>query len=228
MTKVELTPAYLIHRRAYQDNSLLLDFLTRDHGKIRLVARGMRKSKTKLQMFTHLHISYSGKGELKTLTHWEINDTPRVLLGEDLILGMYVNEVIDRVLPEHDPHEELFLAYQDFITSIAPLSKAQKHWSLRLFENNLLEVLGYGLSFEQDIQGDWISAEASYEYHQQSGFCLSSQGIMPGKLLQRLAKQDMDAVPDSAQLRLCRDLNRERLRLLLGDKPLNSRELYCK
>ncbi|HCE34973.1 MAG TPA: DNA repair protein RecO, partial [Gammaproteobacteria bacterium] len=28
MARVELTPAFLIHRRAYKDNSLLLDFLT--------------------------------------------------------------------------------------------------------------------------------------------------------------------------------------------------------
>ena len=42
MTNIELAPAFLLHRRTYQGISLLLDFLPRDHGKIRLVARGIR------------------------------------------------------------------------------------------------------------------------------------------------------------------------------------------
>ncbi|HIP75671.1 MAG TPA: DNA repair protein RecO, partial [Psychromonas hadalis] len=91
MTKVELTPAFLIHRRAFKDTSLLLDFFTRDHGKICLVGRGLRSSKTNIQMFQNLNISFSGKSQLKTLTHWEVDDSPRNLKGEALILGLYVN-----------------------------------------------------------------------------------------------------------------------------------------
>ena len=75
MARVELTPAFLIHRRAYKDNSLLLDFLTLDHGRIRLIGRGVRQAKANIQMFQHLRISYAGKGELKTLTHACIRDT---------------------------------------------------------------------------------------------------------------------------------------------------------
>jgi DNA repair protein RecO (recombination protein O) len=40
MTKIDLTPAFLIHRRAFKESSLLLDFFTQEHGKIRLVGRG--------------------------------------------------------------------------------------------------------------------------------------------------------------------------------------------
>ena len=68
MTKVELTPAFLIHRRMYQDSSLLLDFFTRHYGKIRLVGRGVRKNKTSLQMFQCLNISVKGRSDLTNLT----------------------------------------------------------------------------------------------------------------------------------------------------------------
>ena len=64
MTKVDLASAFLIHRRAYRDNSLLLDFLTLEYGKIRLIGRGVRQAKANIQMFQHLRISYAGKGEL--------------------------------------------------------------------------------------------------------------------------------------------------------------------
>lgn len=107
MTKVELTPAFLIHRRAFKNSSLLLDFFTRDFGKIRLVGRGLRGSKTNIQMFQNLSISFAGRGGLKALSYWEIDDVPRNFKGEELILGMYVNELISRLLHEQDPYSEL-------------------------------------------------------------------------------------------------------------------------
>ena len=90
MTKIENTPAFLIHRRMYQGSSLLLDFFTKDFGRLRLIARGARKSKTSLQMFQCLSISFKGGGELKSLSQWEIADEPRRILGDDLILAMYL------------------------------------------------------------------------------------------------------------------------------------------
>ena len=99
MTKVENTPAFLIHRRMYQGSSLLLDFFTKDFGRLRLISRGARKSKTSLQMFQCLSISFKGRGELKNLSQWEIADQPRRILGDDLILAMYVSELILRLLP---------------------------------------------------------------------------------------------------------------------------------
>jgi DNA repair protein RecO (recombination protein O) len=41
-----------------------------------------------------MKISFSGRGELKTLTTWEADDEPRNLQGETLILGIYTNEQI--------------------------------------------------------------------------------------------------------------------------------------
>lgn len=226
MTKIELTPAYLIHRRAYQDNSLLLDFLTLEHGRIRLVARGSRQSKTKLQMFMQLRISYAGRGELKSLSAWEVDDTPRVLSGERLILGVYINELVERLLHEGEAHEQLFAAYQSFIGQLPGLPSVEQHWQLRLFENQLLESLGYGLDFAYDDQGEFVHGEKRYHYHEQLGFQSSASGIIPGELLLQLAQQG--DVPDAEQLKICRNLNRQRLQPLLGDKPLHSRELYFK
>ena len=75
MTKIELTPAFLIHRRMYQGSSLLLDFFTCNYGIIRIVARGARSNKTSLQMFQCLNISYKGRSDLKNLTKENYPDT---------------------------------------------------------------------------------------------------------------------------------------------------------
>ena len=226
MTRVDLTPAYLIHRRAFKDTSLLLDFFTFEHGKIRLVGRGLRKSKTNIQMFQRLNISFVGKGDLKTLSDWEVDDQPRNLSGEVLILGLYVNELIDRLLHEKDPHYELFELYRRFVNQVSSLEKNAQLWLLRLFENNLLTELGYEIDLSVDVDGDDIGDDFFYEYQMQSGFVKSTKGKISGHLLKQLSTDSLDEIPNSSQLRVCRDLNRARLKLLLGDKPLKSRSLF--
>ena len=226
MTRVDLTPAYLIHRRAFKDTSLLLDFFTFQHGKIRLVGRGLRKSKTNIQMFQRLNISFVGKGDLKTLSDWEVDDQPRNLSGEVLILGMYVNELIDRLLHERDPHFELFGVYERFVNQISTLETNAQHWLLRLFENNLLSELGYEVDLLVDVEGKNIERDYFYEYQMQSGFVKSSKGKISGNLLRQLAGDSFDNMPSLSQLKVCRDLNRARLKQLLGDKPLKSRSLF--
>jgi len=226
MTKVDLTPAFLIHRRAYKDSSLLLDFLTKEHGKIRLIAKGIRKSKTSIQMFQCLNISFVGKAELKTLTNWEVDDVPRHLKSEALILSMYVNELISRLLQEQDPHVELFEIYKKFVNQVGSLKQDSRHWLLRMFENNLLAELGYAVDFVVDVNGNEINQNSSYEYQQQAGFLQSSTGKISGKLLHQLSAGDVENRPNLEQLKACRDLNRQRLNPLLGNKPLKSRSLF--
>ncbi len=226
MTKVDLASAFLIHRRAYRDNSLLLDFLTLEHGKIRLIGRGVRQAKANIQMFQHLRISYAGKGELKTLTHWEVDDAPRQIKGESLILCMYVNELITRLIHEHDPHPQIFELYQRFVTQMNDLDQPHQYWLLRIFENNLLSELGYGLDCATDLNGDEIQINKNYNYQPQLGFSQQADGKISGNLLNLLLSECLDKIPNEQQLKACRNLNRQRLNVLLGNKPLRSRELF--
>ena len=163
MTRVENTPAFLIHRRMYQGSSLLLDFFTKDFGRLRLVARGARKSKTSLQMFQCLSISFKGKGELKNLSQWEIADKPRRILGDDLILAMYVNELILRLLPENDEYSEIFNAYWNFLSNLKSLNSNEKEYALRDFENQMLDDLGYGIDFSSDMNDEPINENLNYD-----------------------------------------------------------------
>jgi DNA repair protein RecO (recombination protein O) len=226
MTKVDLTPAFLIHRRAYRDNSLLLDFLTLDHGRIRLIGRGVRQAKANIQMFQHLRISYAGKGELKTLTHWEVEDVPRQIKGEALILCLYVNELITRLIHEHDPHPQIFELYQQFVTQMNDSDQQHQYWLLRIFENNLLSELGYGLDYAVDVDGDLIQTDKNYSYQPQLGFSQQADGKISGNLLNLLLSECLDTTPNKQQLKACRNLNRQRMNVLLGNKPLKSRELF--
>ena len=225
MTKVENTPAFLIHRRMYQGSSLLLDFFTKDFGRLRLIARGARNSKTSLQMFQCLSISFKGRGDLKSLSQWEIADQPRRLQGDDLILAMYANELILRLVPESDPNGNIFKSYWVLLENLLNLDSNEKEYALRKFENQMLEDLGYGLDFEHDIYGETISLDLYYEFIEHQGFAYNKNGVLLGETLLKLAK-DARINLDSNELRILKTMNRKRLKSLLGDKPLKSKELF--
>lgn len=70
--RVSLQPAFILHGRDFRDSSRLLDIFTLDYGRVTLVAKGARSARSKLQgvlePFTPLIISWSGKGDVQTLT----------------------------------------------------------------------------------------------------------------------------------------------------------------
>ncbi|MFI3155894.1 MAG: recombination protein O N-terminal domain-containing protein [Methylococcaceae bacterium] len=73
---VYLQPAFILQQHKYRETSLIIDALTRDFGRVSLLAKGVRKTKSKtagmLQPFIPLIISYIGKAELKTLSNVEL------------------------------------------------------------------------------------------------------------------------------------------------------------
>ena len=225
MTRVENSPAFLIHRRMYQGSSLLLDFFTKDYGKLRLIARGARSSKTSLQMFQCLSISFKGKSDLKSLSQWEISDEPRRLMGNDLVMAIYVNELIQRLLPEAEEHSEIFTSYWSYIKNISTLDTVAKEYSLRVFENQLLQDLGYGLDFDYDITGNIINNDLQYDYIEDQGFAVNDEGVIFGSTLLHLSNSN-ESITNPNELSILKIMNRKRLKSLLGDKPLKSKELF--
>jgi DNA repair protein RecO (recombination protein O) len=70
--RLTLEPSYVLHSRPYRESSLLLEALSRAHGRVGLVARGARSARSRwksvLQPFRPLLLSWIKKGELGTLT----------------------------------------------------------------------------------------------------------------------------------------------------------------
>ena len=176
-------------------------------------------------MFQCLKISYTGKGDLKNLTQWESNDEPRRLMGDDLIIAIYANELLSRLLPQDDEYKALFASYWSYIKQINKQSDSEKEYSLRLFENQLLQELGYGLDFSTDYEGNPINSSVNYEFQEHQGFFDNADGKIPGDVLLNIANTNENC-PSTKQLSILKILNRKRLKLLLGEKPLKSRELF--
>ncbi|HRE53835.1 MAG TPA: recombination protein O N-terminal domain-containing protein, partial [Candidatus Competibacter sp.] len=99
--RVLLQPAFVLHRRPYLNTSLLLEAFAREHGRLALVARGAMASRSRLkgllQPFAPLLLSWSGAGELATLTAAEEAGHPVTLPPNRVLAGLYVNELLVRL-----------------------------------------------------------------------------------------------------------------------------------
>lgn len=229
--RIQLQPAFILHHRPYRETSLLLDVFSQEHGRISLIAKGVRKNRSTwrglLQLFFPLLLSWQGKTELMTLSGAEPQSTPMQLQAGYLLSGFYLNELLMRLLPKHDPHPQLYTIYHHTLLELERGNSQQKH--LRLFEKKLLEELGYGLQLKSTIPEDKaFQADRNYRFHPEQGFelCEDSENsvlIFSGKSLLALAAEQLD---DAETLRDVKRLMRLALGTLLGSQPLHSRKLF--
>ena len=137
---------YLLHASAWRETSLLIQVFTRDYGQLALVAKGAKRPYSVLRPvlggFQPLILSWTGSGEVKTLTRAETVGV-RPLAGKAFMSAWYLNELILRLLPREDPHPRLFEAYDTALLELATGSSAAA--ALRRFEWVLLQETGYGV-----------------------------------------------------------------------------------
>lgn len=152
---------------------MLLECLTPEYGRVGLVARGVRKEKSRiprglLQPLQALGLSWLGNGELFTLIHAEATAQPLSIVGERLYSSMYLNELVLRLCARGDPQPELFAHYCTCLHRLA--SGDPQGWTLRRFERDLMIALGYGLVLDRDIDdGTALDGDREYSYLIDSG-----------------------------------------------------------
>jgi DNA repair protein RecO (recombination protein O) len=161
-----------------------------------------------LQPLTPLSLGWSGQGELATLTAAEAAGAPMALAGEALLCGLYLNELVVRLLPRNDPHSGVFSAYIEALHRLG--TETGYAWQLRRFERDLLADLGYGLVLEHTADAEQpIDPAGGYAYRVDAGpvpWRGSGDGLkLRGSALLALAR---DQQPDSEDLAALRRLLR--------------------
>ena len=162
--RIESEAAYVLHARPWRESSLLVEVLSEQHGRLGLVARGVQGPKrhvlrAALQPLQHIRLDAVQRGELAQLRSAEALDAAPKLVGDASMAGFYLNELVLRLAPRGDPLPELYAAYS---RARARLGGGALPWTLRRFERDLLEALGFG--FALDVDGDSVPIDPAARY----------------------------------------------------------------
>ncbi|WP_036304828.1 DNA repair protein RecO [Methylobacter tundripaludum] len=224
---VYLQPAFILQHRKYRETSLIIDVLTRDFGRISLLAKGVRKTKSKtagmLQPFIPLLVSYFGKAELKTLTDVEMIQPFSEINGLALYCGFYINELVGYFLHKYDPHPEVFGHYGECLSCLSDGPNVEA--ALRQFELSLMECAGYGLQLEYDDNESPIDSLKKYEFNAGKGAVEVVDGPFSGKTLLALSSGELT---DPQVLSEAKILMRTVIDVYLQGRQLKSRAVINK
>lgn len=226
-----LQPAYVLHSRRFRESSLIVELLTRDHGRQGVLAKGALGGKggrqSLLQPFVPLLVDWRGRGELPTLTTLEAAGAGIQPSGRALYCGLYVNELVLRFSERGDPHSELFPAYLQCMNALlrAGEDNAELEPVLRRFELQLLDEMGLAMQLQEDQQGQPLQPGERYHYEIHAGprIAMASEEGVLGATLRALAAGELH---DPAQRREARSLMRRVIAEHLGGQQLKSRELF--
>ena len=229
--RVQQETAFILHHRPFRDSSQILDVLSREHGKIAVVARGSRGARSKLKgvlrPFLPLRLSWVQRSELGTLTGAESAGEPLSLTGDALMAGYYLNELLLNFLHRHDPQPEIFDLYAQALHELRAGEDIAA--TLRRFALVLLELLGYALNLDHESGSQQpLDPARCYEYRVEQGPVpvTRTAGLMvfTGSMLGQIARQQFD---DPETLRSANRLLRQVLAFHLGGKELKTRKVQA-
>lgn len=163
------TKGIVLTRTDYGEADRIITFLTPDHGKVRVIAKGVRRQKSKLaggiELFSESDITFiMGKSGLHTLvstrliTHFGdiVSDLDRTMTGYEIL------KIINKLLEDEGGEEYYQLLYEtlDVLNNLgAPKSLAEVSFLL-----NLMRLLGHLPNFTHDVHGDALPKDAQYQF----------------------------------------------------------------
>ncbi|AZZ93675.1 DNA repair protein RecO [Hahella sp. KA22] len=227
MHRVSLQAAYVLHSRPYRESSQIVDLFTESDGKVSAVMKGGSRRKgapNTLQPFTELEVELGGRSELKSLIRCETN-LRYPLAGAALYAGLYLNELLLKLLQPLEASRDAFDAYKSSLVFLS-LPQTNLEPGLRELEFALLNELGFGVDFcVESATGDIVKNNIAYHFSLTEGVSRTPEPysvVIEGRHLLAIAERDW-SVPGS--LAAAKKLTRRCLDELLGGRPLHSREL---
>ncbi|UGQ44583.1 DNA repair protein RecO [Massilia endophytica] len=228
--RVSGQPAFVLHSYPYKETSLIVELLTRDFGRVALIAKGAKRPHSQLrgvlQTFQPLSVSWTGKNELRTLTDADWVGGMLPLEKTALLCGFYLNELMVKLLARDDAHPALFDHYVSTLNQLAHAEPAPI--VLRKFETALLKETGVAADLTRcTATRTKVLVDVQYVVEPERGPRpeRDDDDFVPrvsGKTLLDMEREDyQDAITQAQSKQLMRFL----LAHHLGGAPLNTRQI---
>jgi len=148
MSRLTKTRGIVVRHAAYSETSRIIQWITEDHGKISTLAKGAMRPRNPLlgqfdQLYTCELVYYAHERESVFITREVAPLSVRSRLRANwrgAMAGLYMADLVARIMPAHEPAPELFHLLEDVLTCLD-----EQGWFLPiplLFELRLLTQLG--------------------------------------------------------------------------------------
>jgi DNA repair protein RecO (recombination protein O) len=164
------TKAIVLTRTNFGEADRILTFLTPDYGKVRVIAKAVRKSKSKLaggiELFSVTDICYvKGRGDISTLTSTRlidyysniVKDMDRTNAGYEFI------RLLNKVT-EEETEPAYFLLLQSAFKSLDN-SSIDLELIILWFNMQLLKIAGHTPNLHNDANGEKLESKKSYDFN---------------------------------------------------------------
>jgi DNA repair protein RecO (recombination protein O) len=167
--KQQTTQAIILKRINFSEADRILTVITSDYGKMSVLAKGARRSKSKLagglELFSVSDISFiDGKSELKTLVSTRLQKHYGNIVGDmkSTMLAYSFLKMIDESTKE-ECEDEFFALLQNALEALQENQEYPEVVQL-WFVDTLLGKTGVAINTSQQVNGDQFTEDALYEF----------------------------------------------------------------
>lgn len=171
----------VLRSMVYKEADRILTLFTRGDGKVSAIARGVRKTTSRLrgavQLFSHTHlVLYSGRS-LDTVSQGDAEEQFSYLEQdlERFSTASYCAELIDRLTQAREPQPKVFFL---ILSALRALKQGNPELIARVFELKLLDVLGYRPSLTECVVGNHPFSIDTGEQLKQVWFSIEEGGVV--------------------------------------------------
>ncbi len=220
--------SFIIHTRNYSETSIIFEILTEEQGLITILGKGVKKKKDLplLQSFRELKLFFSEKKKFPILGKYEIDKDYKILKNNYLLHGIYLNELIHRFVPQHEPCKPLYNLYKKQLLNMSQVVE-DINIELLKFEVSFLKEIGYELTLAS-LDFENIKDKKKYYYDYESGFREARNKLdlinsISGNNLISLFSKNFKLITDIGNVRL---VIKSIFQKLAGGKKIKSYEIF--
>lgn len=212
--RVYTTEAVVLRRTDFGEADRILTLFTPTYGKIRAIAKGVRKTKSRLaghlEPFTRTQLLLATGRDLDIVTQAEGRERFERLPTDfwSATAAWYVAELVDRFLEDADPHPRLYALFVETLRRLdaqaQEADRAHSWLALRYFELRLLGEIGYRPGLHHCVSCDQPLRPEDQGYSPEMGGALCPACMRYGarslsltalKVMRLLQSTDWSAIP---------------------------------
>ena len=178
------TQGYVLRRFNLGEADRIITFITPDKGKLKAVARGVRRMKSKfaghLELFSHVELQIATGKSLDVITSAKLIETPPELEYDQLGLAYLYAQMIDKLVDEDDQPQDTYvliqMAFEDLI-AFGASGLGELYFKLRL-----AAILGHQPDLTSCVRCGKSGPDYQYFFEPSLGGILDEACKMPGSM----------------------------------------------